>query len=455
VLFSSVTFLFYFLPLLLVLYYIVPRTWAKNVVLFAASVGFYAWGAGKLVALLLAVGLLAWVFSYLISKSRRKKTLLIIAIITFLGVLIDGLIYVGAESLPELKILLPAGVSFFIFQAISYNIDVYRKPSRFEKNPAYVILYVCMFPQLLSGPLVRYHALEAQFRKRSFDFDLFVSGIRRFIIGLGKKVLLADPIGKLVDQIMDLDAYLISPSLAWIGIIAFTIQLYFDFSGYTDMAVGVGRMLGFKLPENFNFPYISKSISEFWRRWHMSLSNWLADYLFMPLSLSFRRLKKAGVFLALMITFTLCGIWHQPGWNFLIWGAIHGLFLGLEAIFLKKYLEKIKVVSILYTLLIIVTSFVFVRTDTVQEALMYLSLMFTPAGEMALGPASFVANQHIVLLALGVLFCLPIHQGSLFKRKRLAGFFKVSSVILLIFVFLLSAMAVTSQTFNPFLYFKF
>jgi alginate O-acetyltransferase complex protein AlgI len=317
VLYSSVTFLLYFLPLLLLAYYLLPKTWSKNVLLFGASIVFYGWGAGKLVVLLLAVGSLAWLFSFFILKTRFKKLLLTLGILVFLAVLVyykylgfivDNLIYAGVKGLPELKIALPTGVSFFIFQAISYCIDVYRKGSRFEKNPLYVILYISMFPQLMSGPLVRYHAMEPQLRARNFDSDLFVSGIRRFIIGLAKKVLLANPLGLLVAQIMGTEAQFIGPSVAWIGIFAFTLQLFFDFSGYTDMAIGVGRMLGFNLPENFDFPYISRSISEFWRRWHMSLSNWLSDYIFMPLSLSLRRWRKAGVFVALMVTFTICGI---------------------------------------------------------------------------------------------------------------------------------------------------
>ena len=280
---------------------------------------------------------------------------------------------------------MPAGLSFFIFQAISYNIDVYRRNSRFEKNPVYVILFICMFPQLISGPLVRYHQLQEQLKNRSFNFVRFTEGVRRFIMGLAKKVLIANPLSLLVGQIMGTDINLISPAVAWIGMIAFTLQIFFDFAGYTDMAIGVGKMLGFDLPENFNFPYISRSISEFWRRWHMTLSAWLRDYIFMPLSLGMRRWGKTGVFISLMITFTVCGMWHGATWNFMIWGVIQGLFLGIEQLFLGKYLERLKGGSIVYTLLIVMTGFVFVRTENLNCAFNYLSAMFTSGSITPLG----------------------------------------------------------------------
>lgn len=462
--YSSVVFLFYFLPLVLLIYYLVPGLWAKNAVLFVASLIFYAWGAGTLVVLLLSVGLCAWLFSWLITKTKQKKAVLILAVIIYLGVLfyykylgfiLEAWMGKGFAGTWFSGIVIPAGVSFFIFQAISYNIDVYRKSSTFERNPFFVIAYLCMFPQLMSGPLVRYGSIGPQLRARTFDFSRFIQGVKRFIVGLAKKVLIANPLGLLVHQIISSDPAFLGPSVAWIGIIAFTLQLYFDFSGYTDMAIGVGKMLGFDLPENFNFPYISRSISEFWRRWHMTLSGWLRDYVFMPLSLSFRRLRNTGVFLALLVTFTLCGIWHNPGWNFLIWGAIHGLFLGLEHLFLKRPLERIKGFSILYTLFIVVTSFVFVCTGTFDQAIRYLGLMFTPAASTALGPAAFVGPHHLFLLVAGAFLCLPLRWPEFFKTRRLKPFTEGISLFLFITVFLLSAMALTSETYNPFLYFKF
>ena len=462
--YSSVVFVFYFLPLLLAGYYLLPKTWAKNILLFLASLLFYAWGAGSLVIMLLAVGITSWIFSYLISKLHLKRLYFLLAVIVYVGVLIyykyltfiiDNLIYSGISGLPELKIVMPAGLSFFIFQAISYNIDVYRRYSRFEKNPVYVILFICMFPQLISGPLVRYHQMQEQLKRRSFKFERFAEGIRRFIIGLAKKVLIANQLSLLVTKIMDTNISLISPAVAWIGIIAFTLQLFFDFAGYTDMAIGAGKMLGFDLPENFNFPYISRSISDFWRRWHMTLSAWLRDYLFMPLSLSMKRWGKTGVFIALMITFTICGMWHGATWNFIIWGALQGVFLGLEQLFLGKYLNRLKGFSVGYTLMIVMTGFVFVRTANINDAYHYLSAMFTPGEITPLGISAFLTNQYKVLIPLGILFSVPV---KLPKQWQVARFERTKQVVitfLLILIFLLSIMTITTETYNPFIYFRF
>lgn len=462
--YSSVIFIFYFLPLLLAGYYLLPRTWAKNILLFLVSLLFYAWGAGSLAILLLAVGVSAWLFSFLIVRSKYKKLFLSLAVIVFVGVLVyykylgfilDNLIYSSISVSPVMKIVMPAGLSFFIFQAISYNIDVYRKNSRFEKNPVYVVLFICMFPQLISGPLVRYHQLQEQLKKRRFDFETFAEGVRRFIIGFAKKVLIANPLSLLVTQIMDTDIHLVSPAVAWTGIIAFTLQLFFDFAGYTDMAIGVGKMLGFKLPENFNFPYISRSISEFWRRWHMTLSAWLRDYIFMPLSLSLRRWRKSGVFISLMITFTICGMWHGATWNFVIWGAIQGLFLGLEQLFLDKYLSRLRKVSIVYTLLIVMTGFVFIRTANISDAWHYLAAMFTPGDVTPLGINAFLTNHYKLLLLLGVVFSIPIRLPKQLQATRFERIKKWTGAVLLVLIFLLSVMAVTTEAYNPFIYFRF
>jgi alginate O-acetyltransferase complex protein AlgI len=464
VVYSSVVFVFYFLPLLLAGYYLLPKIWAKNILLFIFSLLFYAWGAGSFVIMLIAVGVSAWIFSYFISKSQLKRLYLLMAVIVYVGILIyykyltfiiDNLIYSGISGLPVLKIVMPAGLSFFIFQAISYNIDVYRRNSRFEKNPVYVILFICMFPQLISGPLVRYHQMQEQLKQRSFNFERFTEGIRRFIIGLAKKVLIANQLSLLVTKIIDTNISLISPAVAWIGIIAFTLQLFFDFAGYTDMAIGVGKMLGFDLPENFNFPYISRSISEFWRRWHMTLSAWLRDYLFMPLSLNMKRWGKTGVFIALMITFTICGMWHGATWNFLIWGALQGVFLGLEQLSLGKYLARLKGFSIVYTLMIVMTGFVFVRTANINDAYHYLVAMFTPGDITPLGISAFLTNQYKVLIPLGILFSIPVKLPKQWQAVRFERAKQWIIAFLLILIFLLSVMSITTETYNPFIYFRF
>ena len=462
--YSSVVFLFYFLPVVLGVYYLLPQIRLKNTFLLLASMVFYGWGEGKLLILLLTIGLSAWGFSYLIARTRFKKIFIYIAVIAYilvliyykyLGFIISHFIFAGFGGLSGLTFVMPIGVSFFIFQAISYVLDVYRKNSSFEKNPAYVLIYITMFPQLISGPLVKYSEIEPQLKLRTFDFDRFADGVRRFIIGMAKKALIANPLGLLVKEIMNSEIYLLGPMTLWVGIIAFTLQLYFDFSGYTDMAIGVGKMLGFNLPENFNYPYISRSISEFWRRWHMTLSGWLRDYVFMPLSLNLRRWRNMGVFISLMVTFTLCGIWHSSGWNFLIWGALHGFFMGIERLFLGKYLEKLKAVSIFYTLFIIMTSFVFVSAKDFPQALGYLSVMFSPAKDTALGLESFLGSQHVALIIIGIIFCVPLPQISFLKKKNFVNAMQLVEIVFLMILFLLSAMAITSETYNPFLYFKF
>jgi alginate O-acetyltransferase complex protein AlgI len=462
--FSSVVFIFYFLPVFLAGYYILPKIWAKNIFLFLLSLVFYAWGEGKLVILLFIIGFLTWFFSLLIAKTKFKKASLIIAICTFVGILIyykylgfiiDNLIYAGIKDLPQMKMVTSLGLSFFTFQAISYNIDVYRKNKRFEKNPAYIMLYITMFPQLILGPLVRYIAIEQQLKNRKFELSRFTEGARRFIIGLAKKVLVANQIGFLVNQIMGNEFNMLSPAVAWVGMIAFAIQIFFDFSGYSDMAIGVGKMLGFDIPENFNYPYISKSITEFWRRWHMTLSNWIKDYIFSPLAMQMRYWGKTGVFIALLVTFVVCGIWHGPTWNYIIWGLVQGLFLGLEDLFLLKFIKRLKGFAILYTWFVVVMCTVLFRTQNIQQSLEYYSAMFSATKAGSLGLNAFFMREHIVVLIIGILLCFPISLPLKYKKGRIGVVIKYIGIVLLIIIFILSIMRVVTESYNPFFYFKF
>ncbi len=457
-------FLYYFLPIVLAIHYLLPRMYLKNAFLLISSLIFYAWGEGKLILLLLAIGGGVWFFSQMIVHRKHKKLyaytaviflILILAYYKYFLFFINMFVPMGDGALSGMKYVMPMGVSFFTFQAISYVIDVYRQPQHHEKNVFYVILYISMFPQLISGPLVRYNQLSAQLKIRRFEFDVFTDGIKRFIKGLAKKLLIANPLGLFVNEVMQTELHFLGPSTAWLGIIAFTLQLFFDFSAYTDMAIGVGKMLGFELPENFNYPYISRSITEFWRRWHMTLSAWLRDYVFMPLSLSLRHFKKWGVFFSLLITFILCGMWHSAGWNFFIWGAIHGLFLGLEQLFLSKYLNRLKILSVIYTLLIICISFVFVAAKDLNHALSYLAAMFSFAADTALPPEAFVAKQHLFLIIIGIILCIPIAQLNVLHKPQLSQFKRITELLFLLTLFFLSVMALTSETYNPFLYFRF
>ncbi len=462
--YSSIVFIFIFFPVFLAGYYLLPKIWAKNLFLFIASLVFYFWGAGKLVVLLLVISILAWLFSFFIVKTKFQKIFLILAVCTFSGILfyfryigfiIDNLIYVGVQNLPEIKTISTLGLSFFTFQAISYNIEVYRRNKRFEKNPAYVILYITMFPQLILGTLVRYPAIEQQLKKRQFDLPRFTEGVRRFIIGLGKKVLIADQISYVVTQIIETDFWRIGPEVAWVGMLAFALQFFFDFAAYTDMAIGVGKMLGFELPENFNYPYISRSITEFWRRWHITLSNWIKDYIFSPLSLSLRYWGNAGVFFSLVVTFVVCGIWHGPTWNYIIWGLTQGILMGLEALFLLKLLKRIKGFGMLYTWFILLVVGVLFRTQDLKQALDYYSVMFSFPREGTLGLTSFFMKEHYLIMAVGIALCVPISISKFLKKEKTKKVFDSVYTFGLIVVFLLSVMRLITVSFNPFFYFKF
>lgn len=462
--FSSVVFIFYFLPVFLAGYYLLPKIWAKNIFLFVLSIAFYFWGAGNLIFALLFIGFFSWFFSLLISKTKFKRLFLIIAILTFVGILvyykylgfiIDNLIYAGVSGLHKVKVVSSIGLSFFTFQAISYNIDVYRKNKRFEKNPAYVVLYITMFPQLIMGPLVRYPAIEQQLKNREFHFSRFYSGIRRFIIGLGKKVLIANTIGYLVASIMSSDISTLNPSVVWLCMVAFPLQLLFDFMGYTDMAIGVGKMLGFDLPENFNYPYISKSITEFWRRWHITLSSWIKDYIFSPLSMSMRYWGKAGIFIALMVTFIVCGIWHGPTWNYILWGALQGFLLGIEELFLLKYIKKIKWFGMIYIWFVLIICAVLFTTSDINHALSFYSVMFSNAKPGALGADAFLMNEHIFALIAGMIFCVPLSVPEKFKNGKTGAVINIFSNVFLIIILAISLMRIVGETNNPFIYFKF
>jgi len=440
-----------------------PRLFLKNLILFAGSLIFYFWGAAKLVIILPLIGLLAWAFSFLIIKTKFKKFFLIISVISliavliwfkYLGFIIDNLIYLGVITGSSLTILNTLGVSFFTLQAISYTVEVYKKEKRYEKNPLYVILYISMFPQLLSGPFVQYHHLEESLKKRVFVFKQFYEGVRRFIMGLGKKLLIADTLSFVVCQIVDNEAISITPLVAWAGMFIFAIQIFFDFSAYTDMAIGVGKMLGFELPENFNYPYISRSITEFWRRWHISFTTWIKEYIFNPLAIHWRYWGLFGMSISLLITFFVCGLWHGSTWNFVIWGVSQGVFLVVEELFLLKWLKRLGIFSILYVLFIVITCLVFFRTPDLHSAQQYLELMFSSGKEGALGLNAFIANKHVVALIFGVVLCMPLKIPAQ-KRVKFNSLLKYFDTFLLVLVLMFSVMKLLSETYNPFIYFKF
>ncbi|MDH4230112.1 MAG: MBOAT family protein [Nitrospirota bacterium] len=486
--FSSTVFLFLFLPLVLVLYAMAPRQ-AKNPVLLAASLVFYAWGEMFFVSVMVLSISANYLCGLLLEQyrdgpgARRALALGVAANLLLLGTfkyanfLTDNLNALrGSMGLTPLHldpVHLPIGVSFFTFQAISYLIDVYRREEPVRHDPWHVALYISMFPQLIAGPIVRYHHVARQLVERTVFLDDFAYGARRFIVGLGKKVLLANPLGAAADQVFALPGAELTPSLAWFAVVCYTLQIYFDFSGYSDMAIGLGRMFGFSFPENFNYPYISRSIREFWRRWHISLSTWFRDYLYLPLGGN--RKGPGRTALNLLTVFFLCGLWHGASWNFVIWGLLHGAFLGLERSPLGRLLGRTWApVQHLYTLLVVMVAWVFFRIETLSATLTHLAAMVGFAhgtGTQSVG--LFLTGEVGFALLAGAVAATPVapwlarklgHTGTTPKQPGHAPTITTGNAplallwgtdLVLLVMLVLSAAALAAGTYNPFIYFRF
>jgi alginate O-acetyltransferase complex protein AlgI len=490
-LFSSPTFLFIFLPLFLVLNFIFIR-YLRNTFLILASLLFYAWGEPTYVLTLIFSVVMNYLFSWLIDFSQRAEksisastwlgtavacNILILMTFKYTAFFADTinsvLAFFGITfiqfSVPHIS--LPLGLSFFTFSAISYLIDVYQKNVTFERNPTYVALYISYFPKLLAGPLVQYRSLKDQISKPNITIEKTSVGIQRFIIGLGKKVLIADTLGIVADQIFVLSGSQLTPAISWFGAICYSLQIYFDFSGYSDMAIGIGKMGGFDFLENFNYPYISQSIQEFWRRWHISLSSWLRDYLYIPLGGS--RRSAIRVSFNLMIVFILCGLWHGAGWTFVMWGAWHGWFLVLEHSRLGQLLSRIwSPIRHLYLLLIVTVGWVLFRSESLSSAGVYIRTMIGLNSEVLGGQSILVYLNTLVLITLiaGCILSLPLVSAIFrIKGKMLAtwngkrwlnpNMFELSfSSVKLLFlgtILIGSMISLSGSLNNPFIYFRF
>jgi alginate O-acetyltransferase complex protein AlgI len=361
----------------------------------------------------------------------------------------------------QTDILLPIGISFFTFQALSYIIDLYAGRVQVQNNPVNFALYISMFPQLVAGPIVRYIHISDQIKKRILSIDMFFSGLSRFVIGLFKKLVIADQLGGIVDKIINQNLSDLSAGTAWIGMICFAFQIYYDFSGYSDMAIGLGRIFGFRFLENFNYPYISKSVTEFWRRWHISLSTWFRDYLYIPLGGN--RVSRWRNYFNLIVVFILCGIWHGAYWNFLIWGLFHGFFLILERTFLKKWLDKVpSFLSHIYFIIVICISWVFFRIQDFGEAVLFLkNMLFFNFNSPTVHFSEFLNPELYVYLILAIIFSMPVID--FIKRNyfvlRLSSRFPLvpelakSATVLLLLVY--SILMLASSSYKPFIYFKF
>jgi alginate O-acetyltransferase complex protein AlgI len=465
--FASHIFLFYFLPLVLLVYYLLPQR-ARNVFLTLVSYVFYGWWEPWFVSLMLFSTILDFVCGRIIgaedSSPARRKAALLTAICGDLGLLaffkyytftaenLNRLLAVfGADSLPLLNIVLPIGISFYTFESMSYTIDVYWGHAKPAKRFSDISCFVSLFPHLVAGPIVRYNILAEQIASRTHTLEKFAEGVATFILGLAKKILLANPMGLVADAVFAAQAP--SPLAAWMGIVAYAFQIYFDFSGYSDMAIGLGRMFGFVIPENFKSPYLSESITDFWRRWHISLSTWLRDYLYVPLGGN--RLGPKRTYLNLAIVMLLGGLWHGANWTFVAWGAWHGGILAFERWLGKAsaYAFMPRLGRVAFTWVLVLISWVLFRAPTLSHAGSYLASMFG-AGERtaasALLGAQIFAPHNLALLAIcGVVSFQPIEVCGWAARLSWA------KLVVLVVLFLLAVAAMFTQDFNPFLYFQF
>jgi alginate O-acetyltransferase complex protein AlgI len=471
--FSSSLFLLYFLPVFLIVYFLIAREYKNNFALIA-SILFYSWGAPDFIFIVLGSIAIDFYIVNLLSKSvgRKKRFLLSLSIILNVGLLAyfkyanffienvnELLANLGSKPIHWISIALPIGISFFTFQKLTYSVDVYRKAHKPLKKITDYALYILMFPQLIAGPIVRYNEIADQIEDRSANENMNnrLTGFFRFVIGLSKKVLIANVLGEEVDKIFELGAGELTTVTAWTGVFAYAFQIYFDFSGYSDMAIGIGKMIGFKFPENFNNPYISQSITEFWRRWHITLGRWMKDYLYIPLGGN--RVSKRRLYFNLWFVFLISGLWHGAAWNFVIWGAFHGLFLIADRLFLLKFYSKIgKVPSIIITFLIVLVSWTIFRAENISHAWVFIQKMFTFDFE---GYNFYFDNKFYTIMIFAVIFSfwgafrgVEKWQDKLFNKKQKFSSLIIMSLISVILV-LICVSSITSSGFNPFIYFRF
>ncbi len=463
-LFSSIPFLFYFLPCVLILYFIVPKQ-LKNTVLLITSLVFYAWDRPKFAVLMVAAIVLGYIFGLLIEKYRDtklSKLFLILSVGSSIGMLgffkytdffISTFNSVSGFSAPLTGIALPIGISFYTFQILSYTVDVYRGDVAAQKNPINLAAYVAMFPQLIAGPIVRYSDIEKQLNNRTHSFELVAHGIRRFVIGLGKKILIANSLGELCDVFRASDDK--SVLFYWLYAIAFTLHIYFDFSGYSDMAIGLGKIFGFDFLENFDYPYISGSVTEFWRRWHMSLGTWFRDYVYIPLGGN--RVNKLKWFRNILVVWFLTGFWHGAAWNFIVWGLYFAVLLVLEKFVLKKFLDKSRVLRHIYVMLLVIISFVIFNAADMGEALQYIGSMFG-FGNVPVYSTEWLyyLRSYAVVIIIGIIGATPLPKKIVSKisEKNIKIVNIAEPVVLVALVIVMTAYLVDGS-FNPFLYFRF
>ena len=460
-LFSSLTFLLAFLPLVLVLYYINNNRVYRNIVLLISSLIFYSWGEPRTIIIMIITIIVNYVMAIMIEeKEKYRKLLFIVTCIFNIGILfffkyfnffVNDVLMLKNVTL---NIILPIGISFYTFQILSYVIDVYKKEVVAQRSIINLGAYVTMFPQLIAGPIVRYQTIAKELTERKEHVDDIAEGLRRFIIGLGKKIIIANQMAIIADKVyLSIPLHDLNTMFAWISTIAFALQIYYDFSGYSDMAIGLGKMFGFHFVENFNYPYIATSITDFWRRWHISLSSWFRDYVYIPLGGS--RCSKARWMLNIMIVWSLTGLWHGASYNFILWGLYYGVLLMMEKLFFKKYLDKLKGINYIITMLIVLVGWVFFNSSSVDQIIYMIRNLFGFNGSFSL----------ILLNNQGILYLLPymliaiigmgpwINQLFIKIRNNTIGFTIYD--IYLVVILVVCLIFLINNSYNPFIYFRF
>lgn len=467
-LFSSMTFVYMFLPIVCTTY-LLARKDLQNYILLLASILFYAWGEPRYLAIMLLTIIINYVGANYISRSHtfwHRKTLLVLTIIADLSFLfyfkyfnfvMENINAAFHTKISFISVVMPIGISFYTFQALSYVVDVYRGDVKVQKDIYKLALYICLFPQLIAGPIVKYHDVDEQISNRDVTFDKVAYGVKRFIIGLAKKMLIANTLGAVADKIFEQPVEQFDCFTAWMGAFAYSLQLFYDFSGYSDMAIGLGSIFGFKFLENFNYPYISKSITEFWRRWHISLSTWFKEYLYIPLGGN--RVSKARNYINLFIVFLATGFWHGAAWNFIFWGLWHGMFIIFEKAtgwHKKDGNWRIAAAQHIYCILAFVIGWVMFRADNLGYAWNYIKNMFGLINEhkIAYELAYYIDNIEIMAFVAAIVCAIPVFSNILnikYEHKILRTMVNIWLMIL----FILSSATIAASTYNPFIYFRF
>ena len=467
--FSSITFLFYFLPIVLLSYYLVPKK-VKNIVLLISSLFFYFWGEPKNILIMILMIFVSYIGGLVIDKLREKKSkfiklfLFIIIVIDlsalfyfkYIDFLIRNINLYLEQKIDLIGVILPIGISFFTFQIISYLIDVYRGDTKVQKNIFKLALYVSLFPQLIAGPIVRYKDVAEQIDERTHTIEKFSNGIRRFVIGLSKKVLIANILGELAGAFgTSSDGTIV---FYWLYAIANMLQIYFDFSGYSDMAIGLGKMFGFEFLENFNYPYIATSITDFWRRWHMSLSSWFKDYVYIPLGGNRKGLKRQII--NIFIVWFLTGLWHGANWNFILWGVYFGTILLIEKVFLLKVLDKTpKVINRIYVLFTVLISFILFSNEDLNIALQNIKGLFVSDVGFISNVSLYYLTSYLVVILIGIIGSTPLLKNLInklsSKNEKIKKVINVLEPVVLTMLLIISVSYIIDGSFNPFLYFRF